>query len=121
MGPFSLEVPLTTYERVVDGRVVEVVTPVFGDHEDTRLGCAALDRKPGEDGWRVEGVDDVVPEVPGAEGQDAAEPTTANTTDDTNTPAEPDKTTTEEVEADGTDSTPRSNRADRGGNRPPRR
>jgi len=68
---------LTTYERVVDGRVVERVTPVFGDHEDTRLGVAALDRKQGEDGWRVQGVEDVVPadpdEMSGAEDQGADE------------------------------------------------
>lgn len=41
---------MPTYEKVVDGRVVERVTPVDGDHEDTRLGCAAID---GTDGWRV--------------------------------------------------------------------
>lgn len=41
---------MPTYEKVVNGRVVERVTPVDGDHEDTRLGCAAID---GADGWRV--------------------------------------------------------------------
>ncbi len=68
---------MTTYERVVGGRVVERVTPVLGDHEDTRLGCAALDRAAGADGWRVQGVDDVVPTDPdetGTEDQGEADP-----------------------------------------------
>lgn len=47
---------MTTYEKVVDGRVVERVTPVDGDHEDTRLGCAVLD---GVDGWRIAGTETV--------------------------------------------------------------
>ena len=45
---------MTTYEKVVDGHVVERVTPVEGDHEDTRLGCVVLD---GVDGWRVQGTE----------------------------------------------------------------
>ncbi|WP_367128323.1 hypothetical protein [Saccharothrix sp. HUAS TT1] len=44
---------MTTYERVNDqGRVVERVTPVPGDHEDTRLGVAVLESA---GGWRVQG------------------------------------------------------------------
>lgn len=104
---------MTTYERVVDGRVVERVTPVFGDHEDTRLGCAALDRKPGEDGWRVQGVDDVAPAEPSTAEETAGIPPVDTTTQ---TPAEPDKPT-EEVDH-GADRAPRSDQADRRRNRP---
>ncbi|MEO6081924.1 MAG: hypothetical protein ABIQ18_02330 [Umezawaea sp.] len=43
---------MSTYEYVVDGQVVERVSPIDGDHEDTRLGCAALDRAEDADGWR---------------------------------------------------------------------
>lgn len=43
---------MPTYQRIEGGRVVETVTPVAGDHEDTRLGVAALDRPHGADGWR---------------------------------------------------------------------
>lgn len=41
---------MPTYERVLDGRVVERVTPIEGDFEDTRLGLLAM-----EDGgeWRA--------------------------------------------------------------------
>jgi hypothetical protein len=45
---------MSTYERVVDGRVVERVTPIEGDFEDTRLGLLAM-----EDGseWRIAAVE----------------------------------------------------------------
>ncbi len=43
---------MTTYERVVDGEVVERVTPIDGSHEDTRLGVLVLE---GSSEWRVEG------------------------------------------------------------------
>jgi hypothetical protein len=43
---------VTTYERVVDGEVVERVTPLDGSHEDTRIGCLVLE---GGSDWRVEG------------------------------------------------------------------
>jgi hypothetical protein len=43
-----------TYEKVVDGQVVERVIPVDGDYTDTLLGCLALEYK-GGDGWRREG------------------------------------------------------------------
>lgn len=49
------------YEHVVDGEVTERVTTVDGSPEDTRIGCAAIDREPGADGWRVEGTVDPEP------------------------------------------------------------
>jgi hypothetical protein len=41
---------MPTYERILDGEVVERVTPIEGDYEDTRLGLLAM-----EDGgeWRI--------------------------------------------------------------------
>jgi hypothetical protein len=45
---------VTTYEKVVDGVVVERVVPIDGDYTDTLLGCMALDYA-GGDGWRREG------------------------------------------------------------------
>jgi len=40
---------MPTYERVQDGAVVERVITSDGTHEDTRIGCLALD---GAGGWR---------------------------------------------------------------------
>jgi hypothetical protein len=45
---------VTTYEKLVDGVVVERVIPIDGDYTDTLLGCLALDYT-GGDGWRREG------------------------------------------------------------------
>lgn len=45
---------MTTYEKVVDGAVVERVVPIDGDYSDTQLGLLALDYA-GGDGWRREG------------------------------------------------------------------
>ncbi|CAL9607219.1 hypothetical protein SUDANB95_05514 [Actinosynnema sp. ALI-1.44] len=46
---------MTTYERVDErGNVIETVTPLDGDHEDTRLGCAVLD---GTGEWRIAGTE----------------------------------------------------------------
>lgn len=45
---------MTTYEKVVDGVVVEKVVPIDGDFTDTQLGLLALDYT-GGDGWRREG------------------------------------------------------------------
>lgn len=45
---------MTTYEKVVDGVVVERVIPFDGDYTDTQLGLLALDYT-GGDGWRREG------------------------------------------------------------------
>jgi len=53
-----------TYEKVVAGQVVERVTTIDGDDEDTRLGCLALDREPGADGWRLAGHVDPDPTPP---------------------------------------------------------
>jgi hypothetical protein len=41
---------VTTYERVVDGEVVERVTPIDGSHEDTRIGVLVLE---GSSEWRL--------------------------------------------------------------------
>jgi hypothetical protein len=45
---------VTTYEKVLDGVVVERVVPVDGDYSDTQLGLLALDYT-GGDGWRRQG------------------------------------------------------------------
>jgi hypothetical protein len=52
---------MPTYERVLDGTVVERVTPIEGDYEDTRLGLLTL-----EDGseWRITAADDTAPSTP---------------------------------------------------------
>lgn len=52
---------MSTYERVLDGKVVERVTPIEGDFEDTRLGLLAM-----EDGsaWRITAADDITPSTP---------------------------------------------------------
>lgn len=55
---------MTTYERVVNGQVVERVQPVSGDLEDTRLGMAVLEGHPE---WRV------ARPATGAESEDRAE------------------------------------------------
>jgi hypothetical protein len=43
---------VTTYERVVNGEVVERVTPIDGSHEDTRIGVLVLE---GNSEWRLAG------------------------------------------------------------------
>lgn len=78
---------MPTYERVGDdGQVVERVTPIPGDHEDTRLGCAVID---GKGGWRV-AVDPATaatpPESPSAASEEPSTP-------------EPDKDSAEEKPA----------------------
>lgn len=52
---------MPTYERVLDGRVVERVTPIEGDFEDTRLGLLAM-----EDGskWRIAATGETSPASP---------------------------------------------------------
>jgi hypothetical protein len=49
---------MPTYERVLDGEVVERVQPIEGDYEDTRLGLLAM-----EDGgeWRIAATNHIPP------------------------------------------------------------
>lgn len=69
---------MPTYERVLDGRVVERVTPIEGDFEDTRLGLLVM-----EDGseWRIATADDIAPSTP-----DSAGPSSPPVDEQTSTP-----------------------------------
>lgn len=48
---------MSTFERVVDGKVVERVNTVPNSHEDNRLGLAAIE---GKGDWRVAETPDAV-------------------------------------------------------------
>ena len=110
---------MTTYERVVNGEVVERVTPIDGSHEDTRIGVLVLE---GGSEWRVVGQEPTPePAEPSPTPETAVEPHATEApsgpqNDEPTSPATPDQPT-EEVDH-GTDGAPGSNSADGGGDRP---
>lgn len=62
---------MPSYEKVVDGEVVETVHTVEGSHNDTEFGVLALE---GTDGWRPLADPKPGPEHPPAEPEPATVP-----------------------------------------------
>jgi hypothetical protein len=107
---------VTTYERVIDGEVVERVTPIDGSHEDTRLGVLVLD---GGSEWRVEGAQ---PASPALNDETSAVPEhvapqdtpSADSAPDTNVSEETDGAATTDGNGTGTDGNKPGSRRQRG-------